>query len=84
MGKFLVINRPPTHQTRRGSVSKCVNHFVDMNMTGKARVYPIAGLKGYATLVDVKSHEELKLVLSGNDMGNIEKYTVIALGELKD
>lgn len=84
MGKFLVINRPPTHQTRRGAVSKCVSHFVNMDMTGRARVYPIAGLKGYATLVDVNNHEELKLVLSGNAMGNIEKYTVIALAELKD
>ena len=84
MGKFLVINRPPTHQTRRGAVSKCVSHFVNLNMSGKARVYPIAGLKGYATLVDVENHDELKSVLSGNAMGNIEKYTVIALGEMKD
>lgn len=84
MGKFLVINRPPTHQTRRGAVSKCVSHFVNMDMTDKARVYPIAGLKGYATLVDVKDHEDLKSVLSGNAMGNTEKYTVIALADLKD
>lgn len=84
MGKFLVINRPPTHRTRRGAVSMCVNHFINMDQTGKARVYPIAGLKGYATLVDVKNHDDLKLVLSGNAMGNIEKYTVIALGDIKD
>jgi hypothetical protein len=55
-----------------------------MSVSGKARVYPIAGLKGYATLVDVASHEDLKTVLSGNAMGNIEKYTVIALADLKD
>jgi hypothetical protein len=84
MGKFLVINRTPTHQTKRGAVGKCVSHFVNMDTMGKARVYPIAGLKGYATLVDVKDHEELKGVLSGNAMGNIEKYTVIALADLKD
>lgn len=84
MGKFLVINRPPTHQTKRGAVSRCVSHFVDLDMSGKARVYPIAGLKGYATLIDVNNHEELRSVLSGNAMGNIEKYTVIALGDLKD
>ena len=84
MGKFLIINRPPTHQTRHGAVSKCVSHFVNMDMSGKARVYPIAGLKGYATLVDVNSHEDLKSVLSGNAMGNIEKYTVIALADLQD
>ena len=84
MGKFLVINRPPTHHTRRGAVAKCVAHFVILDRSGMARVSPIAGLKGYATLVDVKDHEELKFVLSGNAMGNIEKYTVIALGEVKD
>ena len=84
MGKFLVINRPPTHPTKRGAVSQCVNHFVNMDLSGKARVYPIAGLKGYATLVDVASHEDLKTVLSGNAMGNIEIYTVIALADLKD
>lgn len=84
MAKFLVINRPPTHQTKRGAVSKCVNHFVNLDLSGKARVHPIAGLKGYATLVDVKNHEELKSVLSGNAMANIERYKVIALGEVKD
>jgi len=62
----------------------CVNHFVNMDKTGRAQIYPIAGLKGYATLVDVKDHDELKTVLSGNAMGNIEKYTVIALADLKD
>jgi hypothetical protein len=55
-----------------------------MDLSGKARVYPIAGLKGYATLVDVTNHEDLKTVLSGNAMGNIEIYTVIALADLKD
>lgn len=84
MGKFLVINQPPTHQTRRGAVAKCVSHFMKLDAMDQARVYPIAGLKGYATLVDVEDHEALKLILSGNAMGNIEKYTVIALGDLKD
>ena len=84
MGKFLVINRPPTHHTKRSAVTNCVSHFVNMDKTGKARVYPIAELKGYATLVDVKDHEELKAVLSGNAMRNIEKYTVIALADIKD
>ena len=59
-------------------------HMGDVVRSGKARVYPIAGLKGYATLVDVDDHEELKAVLRGNAMANIEKYTVIALGEVKD
>lgn len=84
MGKFLIINRPPSHNTKRSEVAKCVSHFMRLDLLGKARVYPIAGLKGYATLVDVQNHEDLKTVLSGNAMGNIEKYTVLALGELRD
>lgn len=84
MAKFLIINEPPTHQTKRGAVSKCVSHFMRLDVMNQARVYPIAGLKGYATLVDVQNHEELKAVLSGNAMANIENYTVMALGELKD
>jgi hypothetical protein len=84
VAKFLIINQPPSHRTQRGAVAKCVDHFIDLDRSGKARVYPIAGLKGYATLVDVDDHEDLKTVLSGNAMANIERYTVIALGEVKD
>jgi len=84
MSKFLIINQPPPHPTKRGAVSMCVNHFVEMDRSGVARVFPIAGLKGYATLAEVNNHEELKKILSGNAMGNIENYTVIALGDLSE
>jgi hypothetical protein len=47
-------------------------------------VFPIAGLKGYATFVDVASHEALGEILAGNRMGNIEQYKVIALRDFKD
>ena len=49
-----------------------------------ASVYPIAGLKGYATLVDVDDHEALREVVAGNAMGNIEEYRIIALADLRD
>ena len=47
-------------------------------------MYPIAGLKGYATLVDVDDHEQLAEVVRGNAMSNIEDYSIIALTDLRD
>ncbi len=84
MAKFLIINHPKPSPVRRERLSGCVNHFVDLDRAGKARVWPIAGLKGYATLVDVESHEALGEILSGNPMRDIEEYQVIALGELTE
>ena len=84
MAKFLIINHPKPAPVRRDRLSGCVNHFVNLDKTGKARVWPIAGLKGYATLVDVKSHEELRDILNGNAMRDIEEYKVIALGDLAE
>ena len=84
MAKFLIINRPPPHRTRDAPVGQCVNHFVSLGESNRAVVYPIAGLKGYATLVDVDDHEELRRVVAGNAMGNIEEYRIIALADLRD
>ena len=84
MAKFLVINRPPPHRTKSAPVGECVNHFVNLGASNRAEVYPIAGLKGYATLVDVDDHEELRQVVRGNAMGHIEEYTIIALADLRD
>lgn len=84
MAKFLVINRPPPHRTKSAPVGACVNHFIELGNSNRAQVYPIVGLKGYATLVDVDSHEELREVVRGNAMGNIEEYSIIALTELRD
>ena len=84
MAKFLIINRPPPHRTKSAPVGQCVNHFVELGASENASVYPIAGYKGYATLVEVADHEELRKVVGGNAMGNIEEYKVIALTELSD
>lgn len=84
MAKFLVINRPPPHRTKAAPVGECVNHFINLDNSNRAKVYPIAGFKGYATLVDVDNHEELRQVVGGNAMGNIEEYTIIALADLKE
>lgn len=84
MAKFLIINRPPPHRTKGAPVGQCVNHFVDLGASNRATVYPIAGLKGYATLVEVDNHDELRKVISGNAMANIEEYNIIALADLRD
>jgi hypothetical protein len=84
MAKFLVINRPPPHRTKAAPVDDCVNHFVDLDRSPRAKVYPIVGYKGYATLVDVDDHDELREVVRGNAMAHIEEYSIIALTDLRD
>ncbi len=83
MAKFLIINQPPPHPTKRARVGECVNYFNNLNISGRARVFPIVGLKGYATIVDVDSHEALGAILAGNPMGHIEQYRILAIRELK-
>ncbi len=84
MAKFLIINRPPPHRTKDAPVGACVDHFATLGARNRATVYPIAGLKGYATLVDVENHDELRAVIAGNAMGHIEEYTVLALADLSE
>ena len=84
MAKFLIINRPPPHRTKDAPVGACVNHFLALGTSNRAQVFPIPGLKGYATLVDVDDHLELAEVVRGNAMGNIEEYSILALNELRD
>jgi len=83
MAKFLIINRPPPHRTKDAPVGACVSHFVELGASNRAKVFPIAGLKGYASLVDVDSHEELAAIVRGNAMGNIEEYSILALNDLR-
>ena len=52
-----------------------------MDKRGKARVFPVDGLKGYAIFFDVTSHEELLKRLRGNPMHDIEETRVYALSE---
>ena len=84
MAKFLIINHPKPAPVRHERLSGCVSHFFNLDRAGTARVWPIAGLKGYATLVDVDSHEALGEILAGNPMRDIEEYKVIALNELTE
>jgi len=81
LAKFLVINQPPSPVPKRSAVSQCVTYFFNLQLEGKARVEPIVGLKGYASLIETDSHEELLDLLKGNPMATIERYTVIPLAD---
>ena len=58
-----------------------MDYFTLLDKRGKARVFPVVGLKGYATFYDVMSHEELLTLLQGNPMHSVEDYKVYPLGE---
>ena len=84
MAKYLVMNAPPAPVPKSARVGGCVNYFLELVARNKASVYPVVGLKGYATFVDVDSHKELMDILRGNPMGHIERYTVLCLGDIDD
>lgn len=84
MGKFLILNHPPAHPTKRSRVGACVNHFNNLELSGRAKVYPVVGMKGYATFVDAEDHDVVRDILGGNPMGHTEEYTLIALRDLDD
>ena len=44
-------------------------------------MFPVVGLKGYATFFEVSSHEELLKLLQGNPMHTVEEYRIYPLGE---
>ena len=44
-------------------------------------MYPVVGMKGYASIFDVSSHEELMKLINANPMAHIETYTIYALGD---
>lgn len=83
MPKYLVINRPPSPIPERANVDGCVTYFQQMGDDPRFEIYPIVGLKGYASLIEVDSHEELMKVLRDNPMGDIEEYTVLPLAPLE-
>lgn len=58
-----------------------MEYFALLDQRGKARVYPVVGLKGYASFFEVASHEELLRLLRGNPMHPVENYRIFALSE---
>ena len=58
-----------------------MEYFSLLEARGKARIFPIVGIKGYASVFEVSSHEELLKLLNGNPMAPIETYTIHPLSE---
>ena len=58
-----------------------MEYFGLLEARGKAKIYPIVGIKGYCSIFEVASHEELMKLLNGNPMAPIETYTIYPLGE---
>ncbi|MEE9567953.1 MAG: rhodanese-like domain-containing protein [Candidatus Binatia bacterium] len=55
--------------------------FVQLHETGRAVVYPLLGLGGYATFIEVSSGRELRQYLQLNALWNDEDHTIHVLEE---
>ena len=86
MAKFLILTHPvePPTDSQFARIDSCIRHFVDQHRSGRAQVFPAAGRKGYAIVVDVDSHKELLDFLYGNSMTFDEDYRVFPLAEVDE
>jgi hypothetical protein len=86
VAKFLILTHPvePPTDSQFARIDSCIQHFVDHQRSGRAQVYPAAGRKGYAIVVDVDSHKELIDFLYGNSMAFDEDYQVFPLAPIDD
>lgn len=86
MATFLVLTHPvePPTDSQFARIDSCIRHFVTKQQTGAAQVYPTAGRKGYAIVVDVPNHQELLRFLYGNSMTFDEDYRVFPLAPIDE
>jgi hypothetical protein len=86
MPKFLILTHPvePPTDSQFRRVDACIAHFVAQHESGRARVYPVAGRKGYAIVADFDDHRDLLDFLYGNSMTFDEDYQVFPLASLDD
>ena len=86
MAKFLILTHPvePPTDSQFARIDTCIEHFVSQHESGRARVYPAAGRKGYCILVEVEDHTDLLDLLYGNPMTFDEEYQVFALAEIEE
>ena len=84
--RFLILTRPiePPPDSQFQRIDSCIKHFIEQHRSGRARVYPIAGRKGYAIIADFANHSELLEFLYGNSMTFDEDYRVFPLASLDD
>jgi hypothetical protein len=81
---FLVTNtepRPhgPWHTPERHS--GCLDHWIELHMSGAAIIYPVMFVRGYAMYIEAASGGELLGILKGNPMWPDETYRIYVLEE---
>lgn len=86
MSLFLVLTHPvePPTDSQFLRIDACIQHFVTQHDAGIARVFTVAGRKGYAIFVEVENHRQLLEFLYGNSMTFDEDYRVLPLASLDD
>jgi hypothetical protein len=82
--QFLVTNtepRPhgPWHTPERHS--GCLDHWIELHMSGAAIIYPVMFVRGYAMYIEAASGRELLGILKGNPMWPDETYRIYVLEE---
>jgi len=84
--KFLILTHPvePPTDSQFRRIDSCIQHFVRQHQTGRARVYPVAGRKGYAIIAEFENHGDLLEFLYGNSMTFDEDYRVFPLASLAE
>ncbi len=86
LATFLILTHPvePPTDSQFGRIDSCIDHFVTKHRTGAARVYPAAGRKGYAIVLDADSHADVLRFLYGNSMTFDEDYQVFPLASIDE
>jgi hypothetical protein len=86
LAKFLILTHPvePPTDSQFARIDSCIRHFVSQHHAGRARVFPAAGRKGYAILIDARDHADVIDFLYGNSMTFDEDYQVFPLAEIDD
>lgn len=86
LAKFLILTHPvePPTDSQFARIDSCIQHFVSQHHSGRARVFPAAGRKGYAILIDALDHADVIDFLYGNSMTFDEDYEVFPLAEVDD
>lgn len=86
MALFLILTHPvePPTDSQFARIDSCISHFTSKHRQGEARVFPAAGRKGYAMLLEADEHKDVLRFLYGNSMTFDEDYKVFPLASIDD
>lgn len=86
MAAFLILTHPvePPTDSQFARIDSCIKHFVSQHKAGRAQVYPAAGRKGYAIVLEAERHRDVIEFLYGNSMTFDEDYQVFPLADVDD